>query len=133
MTFSKTDLVRYRIQRAEEAFKDGQLLAEENRWNAAANRLYYACFYIISAYLVLKDIKSSTHSGLKSAFNQELVKSGKIDKSEGLLFNKLFSIRQQIDYEDFVDITTKELSPLIPKIKQLIDDVKELIGSERDE
>ncbi|MGB3080694.1 MAG: HEPN domain-containing protein [Saprospiraceae bacterium] len=132
MTFSKNELVRYRIQRAEEAFKDGQLLAEEGRWNAAANRLYYSCFYIVSAYLVLKGIKSSTHSGLKSAFNQELVKAGKIDKSEGLLFNKLFSIRQQIDYEDFVDISNQELSPLIPKIKQLIDDIKKLISTDTD-
>ena len=132
MTFSKTELVRYRIQRAEEAYKDGLQLAEEDRWNAAANRFYYSCFYIVSAYLVLKGVKSSTHSGLKSAFNQELVKSGKIDKSEGLLFNKLFSIRQQIDQEDFIDISNEDLSPLIPKIKQLIDDVKVLINNEKD-
>lgn len=81
MTFSKTELVRYRIERAEEAFKDAQLLANEERWNAAANRLYYSCFYIVSAYLVLKGIKSTTHSGLKSAFNQELIKSGFVNKS----------------------------------------------------
>jgi uncharacterized protein (UPF0332 family) len=80
----------------------------------------------------LKGIKSTTHSGLKSAFNQELIKSGKINKSEGLLFNKLFSIRQQIDYEDFIDISGQDLSPLIPKIKLLIGDVKKLISDEKD-
>jgi uncharacterized protein (UPF0332 family) len=46
MTFSKTELVRYRIERAEEAFKDAQLLANEERWNAAANRLCYSCFIL---------------------------------------------------------------------------------------
>lgn len=78
MTYSKTELVNYRILRAKEAYKDGLLLAKESRWNAAANRLYYACFYIVSAYLVANGIKATTHTGLKSAFNQELIKSGKL-------------------------------------------------------
>ena len=50
--------------------------------------------------------------------------------SEGLLFNKLFSIRQQIDYEDFIDITEQELYPLLPKIEMLIDDIEKLIMNE---
>lgn len=130
MTYSKNELVNYRILRAKEAYKDGLLLVNERRWNAAANWLYYACFYVVSAYLVAKGIKATTHSGLKSAFNQHLIKSGKIDFSEGLLFNKLFSIRQQIDYEDFIDITEQELYPSLPKIEMLIDDIEKLIMNE---
>ncbi len=132
MTYSKTELVNYRILRAKEAYKDGMLLANESWWNAAGNRLYYACFYIVSAYLVANGIKATTHAGLKSAFNQELIKSGKIDLSEGLLYNKLFSIRQQIDYEDFIDMTQSELQPLLPKIDQLINDIEKLILEEGD-
>jgi uncharacterized protein (UPF0332 family) len=132
MTYSKKELVSYRILRAKEAYKDGLLLANERRWNATANRLYYACFYIVSAYVVAKGIKATTHSGLKSAFNQHLIKSGKIDISEGLLFNKLFSIRQQIDYEDFIDITEAELHPLLPKVYLLIEDIEKVIMDEGD-
>ncbi len=132
MTYSKNELVRYRIQRAREAFEDGQFLAKENRWNAVANRLYYACFYAVSAYMILKGVKATTHSGLKFAFNQELIKPGKIDKSDGILFNKLFAIRQQADYDDFIDISKEEVNPLLPKIKQLIYDIEELIKEEND-
>jgi hypothetical protein len=37
MTYSKNELVNYRILRAKEAYKDGLLLVNERRWNAAAN------------------------------------------------------------------------------------------------
>jgi uncharacterized protein len=50
MSYSKEELVRYRIERARESYEDAEYLVEEERWNAAANRMYYACFYVVSAY-----------------------------------------------------------------------------------
>ncbi len=46
MSYSKEDLVRYRIERAREAFADTEYLVAESRWNAAANRMYYTCFML---------------------------------------------------------------------------------------
>lgn len=133
MSYSKEELIIYRIQRAREALDDAKYLASEDRFNAAANRLYYACFYIISAYLVLKNLKSTTHAGLKSTFNRELVKTGKIKQSEGALFNKLFTMRQQADYEDFNEIEQEDILPLIPRVEQLIEEIRELVDLEAGE
>ena len=129
MSYSKDELVKYRIARAKEVFEDAEILISKKRWNSAANRMYYACFYIVSAYLAEKEQKSATHSGLKSAFNQELIKTGKINQSEGILFNKLFGMRQDADYEDFIDAEESELTPLLPKIRVLIKDIESLIGN----
>jgi len=74
MSYSKKDLVNFRINKAKETFQDAQLLLDADRWDSAANRLYYASFYMISAYLAKKEITVTTHSGLKTKFNQELVK-----------------------------------------------------------
>ena len=52
-------------------------------------RQYYSCFYVVSAYLAFKGLTAATHSGLKSAFNQELIKTARIDRSDGVLFNRL--------------------------------------------
>lgn len=49
MNYSQNDLIKYRTQRAEEAFDEALILAKENHWNAVANRLYYAAFYAINA------------------------------------------------------------------------------------
>ncbi len=131
MSYSKEELIQYRIDRAKEAFADAEYLSSEERWNAAANRMYYACFYIVSAYLAFRGLNAATHSGLKAAFNLELVKSGKVDRAVGILFNRLFAIRQQADYEDFMDIKDDEVRPLLPKIKGLIAQIENIITGEQ--
>ena len=66
----------------------------------------------------------------KIGFNQELIKPGKIAKAEGILFNKLFSLRQEADYEDFAEIQADEIQPMLPKVKTLILEIDRLIKGE---
>ncbi len=115
MKFSKKEIIEFRLSRAKEAFADGEMLATNNRWNSAANRFYYACFYSISAYLVKLDIDAATHAGIKSTFNKLLVKTGKVSIENGKLFNNLFRIRHETDYDDFSSAKKELLEPLIPK------------------
>ena len=49
---TREDYIHYRLNRAYEAFDDAKLLAENERWNTAVNRLYYASFYAIIALLI---------------------------------------------------------------------------------
>ena len=46
---SRTDLVKYRMERADETLLEARLLAKEGYYNAAFNRLYYGCFVSVSA------------------------------------------------------------------------------------
>jgi uncharacterized protein (UPF0332 family) len=66
-------LINYRIERAEETYKEALLMRDADHWNACANRLYYACFYAVSALLVTYGLSSSKHSGIKSLFNQHII------------------------------------------------------------
>lgn len=54
MSYSKEELVKYRLNRAKESFEYGEILVLKGMWNSVANRMYYACFYTISAYLAKK-------------------------------------------------------------------------------
>ena len=38
-------LIRYRMQRSEEALSAARLMHEKGHYNDAVNRLYYSCFY----------------------------------------------------------------------------------------
>ena len=70
MTEWSKDLVLYRMTRADETLEDARILAKAGRWNACVNRLYYACFYAVSALLVRDGLSSSKHAGVRSLFNQ---------------------------------------------------------------
>jgi uncharacterized protein (UPF0332 family) len=74
------DLVGHRITRAHQTLEDARVLAKAGRWNACVNRLYYACFYAVSALLIMDGLSSSKHAGVRSLFNKQYVKTGKIPK-----------------------------------------------------
>lgn len=52
MSDYKLDYIEYRLSKALEALQDAKLLAGNNRWNACINRLYYSCYYAVSALLL---------------------------------------------------------------------------------
>ena len=127
MSYSKEELANYRIERAQEAIEEARLLAAENYWNTAVSRLYYACFYSASAYLILNDIKAGTHTGVKTAFNKELVKTSMLPKAYGVIYSKLFNLRQDADYRDFRDFSEHDIKPLIEVVEKIVMQVVVLI------
>jgi uncharacterized protein (UPF0332 family) len=75
------------------------LLAENESWNAAINRLYYAIYYAVSALLLQSEIPTYTHSGFKTQFNLHFVKSGILTMEQGRLFSDLMDWRQKYNQE----------------------------------
>jgi len=114
------DRIRYRIERAREAFEEALLMQREKHWNACANRLYYACFYAVTAVLAKKGLASSKHTGVKAIFNKHLVKTGQVSKEKGRLYNELFEARQEGDYVDFVVFNRVIVEPWIPQVSEFI-------------
>jgi len=111
------DLIHYRLERSRETFEEALLMEQASHWNACANRLYYACFYAILALLEKYGFASSKYVGVKSLFNKHFVKTGKISKDYGKLYNRLFDIRQEGDYMDFVSFEAEFIQLLVPKVK----------------
>jgi uncharacterized protein (UPF0332 family) len=121
------DLVRYRMTRAEETLQDARILAKAGRWNACVNRLYYACFYAVSALLVMDGLSSSKHAGIRGLFNRHYVKEERIPKSLARIYNDLFERRQVGDYIDFVSFQESQVLPWFSKAEELIKYIATLV------
>ena|SRR4030067_2318225 len=80
MNATAKDLIEYRFARAQEALEEAHMLADGQHWNACVNRLYYACFYAVSSLLAKYDLTASKHSGVRSLFNANFVKTGMVTK-----------------------------------------------------
>jgi len=124
------NLVLYRMTRANETLEDARILANAARWNACVNRLYYACFYAVSALLVRHGLSSSKHTGVRSLFNRQYVKTGKVPKDLARIYNDLFERRQESDYIDFVSFQESQALPWISKAEQLIGYITSLVEKE---
>ena len=125
--FSLDDLIKYRIERADQSIKEAELLASEGYWNTVANRLYYAAFYTVNALLVKHQIRTSSHSGIKSDFHKHFIKTEILDKKYGKLYSVLFDTRQEGDYQAFVKFDEKEIFPLIEEVKRFQAELNKII------
>lgn len=122
-------LITYRLLRATETLEEARLMQQERHWNACANRLYYAAFYAVSALLVKDGYATTKHSGLKALFNQHYVKPGIFEKEDGRLYNRLFDLRQEGDYIDFVTLDAEMVEPMIGQTAVFIEKIRSLIGT----
>lgn len=127
MKESTDDYIDYRLQRSHETYLDAVILAENNRWNSCINRLYYACFYAVSALLFKNGFEPKTHNGVKTLFLKEYILSGKIEKEYGQLYADLFDWRQEGDYTDFIVFKEDIVKPQLEKTILFIEKVKDLL------
>jgi uncharacterized protein (UPF0332 family) len=95
------DLSRWRIEKAEATFKDGEELERLGSYQSAINRYYYAAFHAVRALLATKGLDSSKHSGVISSFNKEFVKLGLVTRGSSKSLSDLFRLRSNADYDDF--------------------------------
>jgi uncharacterized protein (UPF0332 family) len=130
MNYSREDLIKYRLTRANESLEEAKILSHSKHWNTVANRLYYAAFYSVNALLVQFEIQGTTHSGVKSIFHKEFIKTGMLDKEYGRLYSNLFNKRQEGDYQDFQFFEKETIEPLIIKVEEFISQIEILINSE---
>jgi uncharacterized protein (UPF0332 family) len=123
----KGELVKYRITKARETLEEVKLHIENELWNTAINRLYYACYYAVIALLLDKRIQPKTHNGVRQMFGLHFIKTGIIDNSLGKFFTDIFDLRQTGDYGDYIEFTREDLIDLIKPANDLILKAEDLI------
>lgn len=130
MSLDKEDrksLIDFRLEKSDNAMQDVDLLVANNRWPAAANRLYYAAYYAVSSLLIAARIESKTHEGIIRMFSKEFVMTKRVDTRFGRIYNDLYTKRITGDYGDSFDVTEEDVRPMVNPTKELISCVKEQI------
>jgi uncharacterized protein (UPF0332 family) len=120
-------IVFYRIQKANETLKEAEGIAQLGFWNAVANRLYYACYYVTTALLIYNGHTAQTHSGVIRLFGLNFVVTGKVSREQSKFYSKLFELRQTGDYDDLYYLTEEEVQPLIKAAFTYIKEIEMLL------
>ncbi|GHT45397.1 UPF0332 protein [Bacteroidia bacterium] len=121
-------IVAYRLENAHKTLQEIPIHIENELWNTAINRLYYACFYAVTALLISVEIEAHTHAGVRRMLALHYTKEGKLPLKWNRFYTDLFESRQTGDYEDFIyfdRVTTedfyKQAIDFIDIIEALID------------
>jgi uncharacterized protein len=121
-------IVRYRLQRATETLTEAKFVLSGGYAANAANRLYYASFYAVTALLASEQLVSKSHKGASILLHQNFVKQGRISIEHGKLYGQLFRLRQESDYEDLFDIELADAQGYVLAVEQFIAEISLLLA-----
>ena len=110
-------LVSLELKKAQETYEEIGVLVAANRWSGAANRLYYAVFHAINALLIHDGYEVNTHKGSHSVFHAQYIKTGRMSRIYGQLYNQLQTMREESDYNCAYNVEPEELQQrLLPRM-----------------
>jgi uncharacterized protein (UPF0332 family) len=72
------DSTRQLLLNSEETLNAAQILLDEGYLRDAANRAYYAVFYVAEALLNEKDLRFKKHGAVHGSFARHYVKNGSL-------------------------------------------------------
>jgi len=121
-------VVQFRVEKAKNTFSEIALLVDNELWHTAANRLYYACYYVVSALLIQNGIEVRTHHGTINQLGLLFVKTGLISLENGDLYKRLFELRQTGDYSDWITVKESDIVPLLEPAENFIKTIEQLIN-----
>ena len=127
----RKDIVKFRLEKANETFAEILILIENKFYRTAANRLYYACYYAVSALLVKDGHTARFHNGVFSVFGREFVVAGIISKEQNRLYRNLFNLRQGGDYGDWFEVKEEDVKDFIAPAEQFINTIENLINENK--
>ena len=126
---TKAEAVRYWWDKALESLAAARRELAADAYAFAINRAYYALFYAVSALLLEEGRRFAKHSGVRAAFNRDIVKPGRLSGEHGKLYNQLFRDRQEGDYIAFTKFDAAYVQEKIEACGKFLVDLRPLIQS----
>lgn len=123
-------LINLEIQKAQALLLQVDMAKSNAMWDLVANRLYYAMFHAVSALLIANEIQVGTHRGAQIRFHQFFVNTGLFSREEGHLYSRLQQLREEGDYNCYIQAEEGEIFPLIDKSIQMINKIFTLVKKE---
>lgn len=124
----RKDIVRYRIQNAEATLAEIESHKLNGFYNTAINRMYYACFYAVSALLIANKVEVKSHEGARQKFGLLFVRTGIISTELGKFYSLIYAKRTSGDYEDFINHDLDTVEKFQPQAQQLVKQIKDILS-----
>ncbi len=120
MPDNRKELMKYRLEMAEERLHSSKVLLEAGSYKDSIGRSYYAMFTAIRALLAMEGQDFSKHAGVIAYFQKEFVKTGKVDRKYSKYISQAFQIRNNTDYADFFIVSAQDAKEQYEKAKEFL-------------
>lgn len=101
MKIKSLEYVEYQIEKSKNTLEDAQLLFINDRLTSAINRIYYSCFYSVSAFANINEFFTSKHTGMKSYFDREIANKQLVELDMKKFYSIIYDKRYSGDYKKY--------------------------------
>ena len=127
MPDNRKELMKYRLEMAEERLHSSKVLLEAGSYKDSIGRSYYAMFTAIRALLAMEGQDFSKHAGVIAYFQKEFVKTGKVDRKYSKYISQAFQIRNNTDYADFFIVSAQDAKEQYEKAKEFLEVIEKYL------
>ncbi len=107
------------LRQAEDSLAAAELLLSEGFAGYAAARAYYGMFYVAQAFLSIRGLASSKHSGVVGMFGHEFARSGVVPAHFHRYLIRAGEVRLLADYRG-TPITDEEAQTQIDRAREML-------------
>ena len=118
------ELIKQRIQAAEEDLETAESNLREGHYRAANNRAYHSICHVITAAFVLDNIRYESQEEILEIFNKEYVQNSIFSKELGRKVQKAREICHELEFDDLYATTKEEALQQIDTAERIIEAVK---------
>ncbi len=129
---AQIEAINYWWNKALESLEAARRELRAESFSFAINRAYYALFYAVCALLLEEGHEFGKHSGVRAALNQHFIKTGRLARKYGDLYNRLFRDRQEGDYVAFVGFDAAYVRDNIRGCEEFLAEARPLVKSLRE-
>ena len=128
----RAEVIAFWLGRSDEAVASALAELAAGRCAFAVNRAYYACFYSLSAVLLVEGRKYAKHSGVRAALHRDLIRSGRLDSSWGRIYDRVFENRQRGDYQELVVFDAAHANELCEEATGFVAQMRRLLSHDQE-
>jgi uncharacterized protein (UPF0332 family) len=126
----RKQIVMLRIESAQQTMQEAKVMIDNHFWNAAINRMYYACYYAASALLIKNAIEAQTHAGVRQMLGLHFIRTGKLSVELGNYYSNLFAKRHSGDYDVYIFFDEDTVMTIYPQAEAFIDASRKVIEND---
>lgn len=123
-------LIAYRLDQADHALRQAEVLAGVEEWDGVVNRAYYAMFYATLALLLTKGLGASKHSGVLALVDREFVKPGILSPDWSRMLRDAFNQRQRSDYSELVPTAKDQALEIVENARGYLAAIKSVVQTD---
>lgn len=113
---------------ASEKFTASEILANHEYFDDAISRTYYGLLFCARALLLTKEVSSEDPDEIISAFHNEFVKTGVIDKDMGKLLKDVKKLAEKADFSPSFGASDEKIRELMERAELFMEQVEDAIS-----